>query len=43
MKKQVISKDEKIFCQTIIPYSADTVKAMKKAGYKIKEINEKDV
>ena len=33
---QVISKDGVIVCVTTVPYSAETIKAMKKAGYKIK-------
>ena len=34
--KQTISKDGVILCVTSIPYSATTIKAMKKAGYKVK-------
>ena len=38
--KQVISKDGKVLCTTTVPYSKETVKQMKKAGYKVKEENE---
>ena len=34
--KQIISKDGVIVCVTSIPYSAATIKEMKKAGYKVK-------
>ena len=32
---QVISKDGVIVCVTTVPYSAEIIKDMKKAGYKI--------
>ena len=34
--KQTISKDGVIVCVTTVPYPANIVKEMKKAGYKIK-------
>lgn len=33
--KQVISKDGKVLCTTTVPYSKETVKQMKQAGYKV--------
>lgn len=36
--KQIISKDGKIKCVTEVPYPKAIIKDMKKAGYKIKEI-----
>ena len=38
--KQIISKDGKVLCETSVPYPANVIKEMKKAGYKIKEIKE---
>lgn len=35
--KQIITKDGKVFCETTAPYPKETIKAMKKAGYKVKE------
>ena len=35
--KQIISKDNKVFCVTTIPYPPEIIKSMKKAGYKVKE------
>ena len=37
---QIITKDKKIICTTSIPYTAEEVKQMKKAGYKVKEKDE---
>jgi len=36
---QIISKDGTVKCVTEIPYDVETVKQMKKAGYKVKEVN----
>lgn len=36
--KQVISKDGKVFCVTAVPYPDEVIKQMKKAGYKVKVI-----
>ena len=36
--KQTITKDGKVFCVTSVPYSAEVVKQMKKAGYKVKAV-----
>lgn len=38
--KQIITKDGKVLCSTTVPYSKQTVKAMKAAGYRIKEEKE---
>lgn len=34
--KQTISKDGVIVCVTTVPYPAEIIKDMKKAGYKVK-------
>ena len=39
MVKQIISKDGKVHCVTTVPYPAEVVKGMKKAGYKVKEVD----
>lgn len=36
--KQIISKDGKVFCTTVIPYPTEVIKQMKKSGYKVKEV-----
>lgn len=36
---QIISKDKKVVCVTTINYPPAIVKAMKQAGYKVKEQN----
>lgn len=36
--KQVILKDGKVICTTTAPYPKETIKLMKKAGYKVKEV-----
>ena len=36
--KQIISKNGRVVCVTTVPYDQQTVKAMKAAGYKIKEV-----
>lgn len=36
--KQIITKDKRVVCTTTVPYPAETIKEMKKAGYKVKEI-----
>jgi predicted fused transcriptional regulator/phosphomethylpyrimidine kinase len=40
---QLIIKDKKVMCRTTVPYPPDIIKAMKKAGYKIKEVPDKNV
>lgn len=40
---QLIIKDKQIKCRTTVPYPPDVIKAMKKAGYKIKEIPDENV
>lgn len=35
--KQIITKDGKVYCTTTAPYSKETIKQMKKAGFKIQE------
>lgn len=37
---QIISKNNKILCQTTVPYPPQTIREMKRAGYKIKEVME---
>ena len=36
--KWIISKDKRVVCTTTAPYPAETIREMKKAGYKIKEV-----
>ena len=36
--KQIITKDGVTVCVTTVPYPADTIKDMKKAGYKVKDV-----
>ena len=36
--KQIISKNGKVKCVTTTPYPKAIIKEMKKAGYKIKEV-----
>ena len=36
--KQIVTKAGKVYCETTVPYSKETVKQLKKAGYKIKEV-----
>lgn len=38
--KQIILKDKKVYCTTSVPYSNEEIKAMKKAGFKVKEIED---
>lgn len=38
--KQIIKKDGKVYCVTAVPYPAEVIKQMKKAGYKVKEVND---
>lgn len=38
---QIISKDKRVLCVTSVPYPPEIVAQMKKAGYKVKESNEK--
>jgi predicted fused transcriptional regulator/phosphomethylpyrimidine kinase len=40
---QLIIKDKKVMCRTTVPYPPDVIKAMKKAGYKIKEVPDENV
>ena len=35
---QIISKNNKIICTSLVPYDKNTIKCMKNAGYKIKEV-----
>lgn len=37
MTIQIISKDNKIVCKTTVPYPPQTIREMKKGGYKVKE------
>lgn len=36
--KQIITKDNKVYCVTEVPYPPEVIKSMKKAGYKVKEV-----
>ena len=38
---QKVIKDGKVYCTTTVPYPTETIKSMKKAGYKVKEVEEK--
>ena len=38
--KQIISKDNIILCVTTVPYPPEVIKDIKKAGYKVKEVNQ---
>ena len=38
--KQIITKDKRVVCVTTVPYSKEEIKAMKSAGYKVKEIDD---
>jgi predicted fused transcriptional regulator/phosphomethylpyrimidine kinase len=40
--KQIITKDNHVECVTTVPYPPEVIKAMKKAGYKIKEVKDDD-
>lgn len=40
--KQIISKDGKVLCTTTVPYSKETIKRMKKLGYKVKEVEDEE-
>ena len=35
--KQTITKDKMVYCVTIVPYSPEIIKSMKRNGYKVKE------
>lgn len=37
---QIITKDNKIVCKTTVPYPPQTIRDLKKAGYKVREIIE---
>ena len=38
--KQTIFKDNKPYCTTTVPYPPEVIKQMKKAGYKVKTIDD---
>lgn len=38
--KQIVLKDGKVVCTTTTPYPNAVIKEMKKAGYKVKEVEE---
>ena len=40
---QIISKGGRVYCRTFADYPAEIVKNMKSAGYKVKEVKEKEV
>ena len=33
----IVSRDRRVYCTTTVPYEDGTVKAMKKAGYRVRE------
>lgn len=35
---QIISKDRRVVCQTMVHYPEDVIKEIKKAGYRVKEV-----
>ena len=39
--KQIISKDGVRYCTTTVPYPPEIIKQMKKAGYKVKNVEDK--
>lgn len=39
--KQIISKNGEIKCQTTIPYPEEVIKQMKKAGYRVRTVEDK--
>lgn len=41
--KQIISKDGVVKCTTTVPYPPEMLRDLKKAGYKIKTIDAKEV
>lgn len=38
---QIVSKGGKIYCRTTVHYPPEVVRSMKKAGYTVKEIDDK--
>ena len=40
MKKWIISKDKRVVCETVFQYSPSVEKEMKRAGYKIKVVED---
>lgn len=38
---QIITKDNKVYCTTTVPYPPQVIKQMKAAGYKVKEVEKK--
>ena len=38
MAQLIINKDGRPVCRTTVPYDPHTIRAMKRAGYKIKEV-----
>lgn len=37
---QIITKNNKVLCKTTVPYSPQTIREMKRADYKVKELME---
>ena len=35
---QIITKDNKVVCKTTVPYPPQTIRELKKAGYKVREL-----
>lgn len=40
--KQIIIKDKVVMCVTSVPYPPDIIREMKKAGYKIKTVEDEE-
>ena len=43
MAQLIINKDGKPVCRTTVPYDPQTIRSMKRAGYKIKEVPDESV
>ena len=43
MRIQIISREGRKVCTTLVPYDPETIKQMKRAGYKVKEIIRDDL
>ena len=39
---QTVTKNGKVYCQTSVDYTPETVRQMKKAGYRVKETKQKE-
>lgn len=39
VERQIITKGGKVFCDTVVLYPPEIVKTMKKAGYRVREVD----